>query len=136
MVASWWLHYGVNKFLWVFIKYQIVSYVLNSTVEILLVLTYDLGSTGWLDLKCWLQPVWLGFWYTFMANLGQWIMSKNTIVILIYHCHKLLNHTYINNEHTRTTETQNKVIIKKAYSNEGNLNSFQDYAPSIIWVWQ
>jgi hypothetical protein len=45
MTASWWLHYRVNKFLWVFIKHQIVSYVLNFIVEILLVLTYDLDST-------------------------------------------------------------------------------------------
>jgi hypothetical protein len=44
-VASPWLHHGINKFLWVFIKYQIMSCVLNFSVEIVPVLTYDLGST-------------------------------------------------------------------------------------------
>jgi hypothetical protein len=44
-VASWWLHYGVTEFLWIFIKHQIMSYVLNYVVEILLNLTYDLGSS-------------------------------------------------------------------------------------------
>jgi hypothetical protein len=40
-----WLRYGVNGFLWVFMKHQIVSYVLNFRVEILLFLTCDLGLT-------------------------------------------------------------------------------------------
>jgi hypothetical protein len=63
-VASWWLHYGVNGSLWVFIKHQIMSYDLYLLAEILLTLTYDCGSTDqiwtthlctwceWLDLKC------------------------------------------------------------------------------------
>jgi hypothetical protein len=42
-VASRWLYYGVSKLLWVFIKYQIMSYILNFVFEILLILTYDLG---------------------------------------------------------------------------------------------
>jgi hypothetical protein len=44
-VASRWLHYGVNEFLCVFVKHQIMSYLPNFLVEILLILTYDLGST-------------------------------------------------------------------------------------------
>jgi hypothetical protein len=44
MVGSLWLHYGIIEYLWVFIKYQIMSYVLNFLVEVL-ILTYDLGST-------------------------------------------------------------------------------------------
>jgi hypothetical protein len=44
-VASWWLHYIVNKFLWLFTKHQIMSYVLNFVDEIFLILTYDLGLT-------------------------------------------------------------------------------------------
>jgi hypothetical protein len=45
MAASQWLHYGVKEFLWVFIKHQIISNVLNFLAEILQILTYDLGST-------------------------------------------------------------------------------------------
>jgi hypothetical protein len=45
MVASQWLHCRVSEFLWVFIRHHIISYVLNSLVEILLILTYDHGST-------------------------------------------------------------------------------------------
>jgi hypothetical protein len=44
-IASRWLHYGVIEFLWVFVKHQIMSYVLNFLVEIILILTYDLSST-------------------------------------------------------------------------------------------
>jgi hypothetical protein len=45
-VAARWLHYGVNEFLWVSFKRQIMSYILNFVVvENLLILTYDLGST-------------------------------------------------------------------------------------------
>jgi hypothetical protein len=36
--------YGVNKFFWIFTKHQIMSYVFNFVVEILLILTYDLRS--------------------------------------------------------------------------------------------
>jgi hypothetical protein len=43
--SSRWHHYGVKELLWVFIKHQIVSYFLNFVLEILLTLTYDLGST-------------------------------------------------------------------------------------------
>jgi hypothetical protein len=43
-VDSRWLHYGINEFLWVFINHQIMSYVLNFIVEILLILTYDLRA--------------------------------------------------------------------------------------------
>jgi hypothetical protein len=43
-VASRWLYYGVNKLLCVFIKHQMMSYVLNFIVEIFLILTYDLSS--------------------------------------------------------------------------------------------
>jgi hypothetical protein len=35
----------VSEFLWVFIKCQIMSYVVNFLVEILLILTYDRGCT-------------------------------------------------------------------------------------------
>jgi hypothetical protein len=38
-VASRWLHYGVNEFLWVFIKHHIISYILNLLVEMFLILT-------------------------------------------------------------------------------------------------
>jgi hypothetical protein len=51
-VASPWLHYGINIFLWLFIKYQIMSYVLNFPVKILLLLIYDLGSAEWLFFSC------------------------------------------------------------------------------------
>jgi hypothetical protein len=43
-VASLWLHDVVNEFFMVFIKHQ-MSYVLNFVVEIILILTYNLGST-------------------------------------------------------------------------------------------
>jgi hypothetical protein len=39
-IACLWLHYGVNKFFWIFIKHEILSYVLNFVVEILLAPTY------------------------------------------------------------------------------------------------
>jgi hypothetical protein len=38
-VPSRLFHYGASKFLWVFSKYQIMCYVLNFVVEILLNLT-------------------------------------------------------------------------------------------------
>jgi hypothetical protein len=44
MAAYQWFQYEVIKFLWVFIKHQIMLYVLNFLAEILLILTYDLGS--------------------------------------------------------------------------------------------
>jgi hypothetical protein len=44
MVASPWLCNGISELLWVFIKYQIIFYVLNYPGEILPVLTYDLGA--------------------------------------------------------------------------------------------
>jgi hypothetical protein len=56
-------YYGVDKFLWLSIKHQIMSYILNFHVEIFLVLTFDFVSTDqamndspfhvvWVDLKC------------------------------------------------------------------------------------
>jgi hypothetical protein len=33
-----WIHYGINEFLWVFIAHQIIFYVPNIHVEILLTL--------------------------------------------------------------------------------------------------
>jgi hypothetical protein len=52
MTVSWYVVHekgqflldGFNEFSSAFIKYQIVPYVLNFLVEILLILTYDLGS--------------------------------------------------------------------------------------------
>lgn len=38
------LRYEVSEFLWIFIKHQIVSYVLNLVVENLLILIHDLFS--------------------------------------------------------------------------------------------
>jgi hypothetical protein len=46
MIASRWLHYGVNEFLWAFVKQQIMSFFFpNFVIEILPTPTYDLGST-------------------------------------------------------------------------------------------
>jgi hypothetical protein len=44
-VASRWHHYGVIKLLCVFVKHQIMFYLLNFLVEILLILIYVIGST-------------------------------------------------------------------------------------------
>jgi hypothetical protein len=45
-VTSRQLHYGVNEFLWVFIKHLIMSYLIHFLVEILLILTrMNFGST-------------------------------------------------------------------------------------------
>jgi hypothetical protein len=35
---------GISEVLWVFIKYQIIFYVPNFAVDILPILTYDVGS--------------------------------------------------------------------------------------------
>jgi hypothetical protein len=43
-ISCRWLHYRVNEFFCIFIEHQIMSYVFNSVVEILLVSTYDLRS--------------------------------------------------------------------------------------------
>ena len=43
-VCGTWFNLQDLRFFWVFIMHQIVSYILNFAVEILLILTYDLGS--------------------------------------------------------------------------------------------
>jgi hypothetical protein len=44
MLASPWLYNGINELWCVFIKLQVIFYVINFPVEILTLLIYDLGS--------------------------------------------------------------------------------------------
>jgi hypothetical protein len=43
-ISCLWIHYRVDEFFWIFIEHQIMSYVFNFIVKILLILTYDLCS--------------------------------------------------------------------------------------------
>jgi hypothetical protein len=71
-VVSRWLHYAVNKFLWVIIKHQIMSYVLNFLGEILLILTYDLGSTKQTMTDCAFHVMWVdGLEVQTMARMSR-----------------------------------------------------------------
>jgi hypothetical protein len=89
-VASHWLHYGVRDLLWVFIKHQIMAHVLNFLVDVILILTDDLGSTDqtvnhfrfhvmWvIGLKSRWRSVWIDFRCTFVANVGPLIIIKTS----------------------------------------------------------